>query len=104
MGVQFGPSVPLSRIKLSEAVEIVSGGSVGCIGSGGSGAVFQELRSTNNAIENPNHDLERTTGNRAHVERAVMRALGGTEGASGFAAFKMMLRISECAGFVSNVS
>ena len=64
MGVQFGPSVPLSRIKLSEAVEIVSGGSVGCVGSGGTGwsvAVLQELRSTNNAIENPNHDLERTS-------------------------------------------
>ena len=88
MGVQFGPSVPLSRMKLSEAVEIVSGGSVGCIsGSGWSVAVLQELRSTNNAIENP-------------IERAGMRALGGTETASGFAAFKMMLRISECAGFV----
>jgi hypothetical protein len=92
-------------MKLSEAVEIVSDGSVGCIsGSGWSVAVLQELRSTNNAIENPNHDLERTTGNRAHVERAGTRALGGTETASGFAAFKMMLRISECAGFVSIVS
>src|SRR6516162_2549036 len=69
MGVQFGPSGPLARTKSSEAVVIVSVGAVGCIGPGGTGwnvTVLQELRSTNNASENLNHDLERGTGNRAH--------------------------------------